>query len=142
MSNPYQPDPYGGYGQAGGPPGPPPQQPSYGYPQAPQPPQQPHYGYPQPQPQHFSHPYPPGVPMAANNALATASVVVGFVAILLSCWVVGLAGLVGLGLGVGGLNKAAQLGGTGRTAAIGGIALNSLAVLISIGVLVLAFQTG
>ncbi|WP_073808054.1 hypothetical protein [Kitasatospora sp. CB01950] len=139
MSNPYQPDPYGGYGQAGGQPGPPPPQP-YGYPQAPPAQPQPPYGYGYPQqPPHTSHPYPPGVPMAVNNSLATASVVVGFLAILLSCWFVGLAGVVGVGLGVSGLKRSAQLGGTGRTAAIGGIALNSLALLISIAIVVLYF---
>ncbi|MFD8483766.1 hypothetical protein [Kitasatospora sp. NPDC059673] len=139
MSNPYQPDPYGGYGQAGGPSGPPPQQPSYGYPQAPQPPQpQPGYGYGYPQqPPHPSHPYPPGVPMAVNNNAATTSVVIGFIAVLLSCVYGGVLGLVGLGFGVSGLNRSAQLGGTGRTAAIGGIVLNSLSVLITLGIVVL-----
>ncbi|MFD5561819.1 DUF4190 domain-containing protein [Kitasatospora griseola] len=142
MSNPYQPDPYGGYGQAGGRPGPPPQQPPpYGYPQAPQPPQpmQPGYGYGYPQQAHPSHPYPPNVPMSVNNNAATASVVIGFVAILLSCFFfLGISGLVGLGFGISGLKRATQLGGTGRTAAIGGIVLNSLALLISLGVMVLA----
>ncbi|MFI9784809.1 hypothetical protein ACIHEI_15075 [Kitasatospora sp. NPDC051984] len=135
MSNPYQPDPYGGYGQAGGPPGPPPQQQPYGYPQAPQPPQQPGYGYPQ-QP-HPSHPYPPNVPMAVSNNHATTSVVLGFIAILLSCVYGGVVGLVGVGLGVSGLNQSAQLGGTGRTAAIGGIVLGALSVLLTIGFIVL-----
>ncbi|MFD0528618.1 hypothetical protein ACFQ1I_19060 [Kitasatospora arboriphila] len=59
MSNPYQPDPYGGYGQ--------PQQqpygtPGYGAPQYQQPQPQPGYGYPQ-QPQ----PYAPAAPWSSRR---------------------------------------------------------------------------
>lgn len=131
MSNPYQPDPYGGYGQQ------PPQQP-YGTPQygAPQyqqqpPQQQPGYGYPQQQ-----QPYAPAAPVVAQtNSLATASVVLGFVGVLTFCFFGGFLGLVGLGVGIAGLNKSNQTG-IGRNAAIGGIVLNVLAVLITIGYLV------
>ncbi|MFD9125325.1 hypothetical protein [Kitasatospora sp. NPDC059571] len=118
MSNPYQPDPYGGYGQQ--------QQPHYGQPQYQQ---QPGYGYPQ-QPQ----PYAPA-PAPLPNSAATASVVLGFVGILTSCFYGGFLGLIGLGVGIAGLNKSNQTG-VGRNAAIGGIALNVLAVLISIAIVV------
>lgn len=125
MSNPYQPDPYGGYGQQ-----PPPQ---YGAPQYPQ--QQPGYGYPQ-QPQPQPHAYPMQAPVAAPpNSAATASVVLGFVGVLTVCFYGGFLGLIGLGVGIAGLNKSNQTG-VGRNAAIGGIVLNVLAVLISIAVVV------
>ncbi|MEU2627278.1 hypothetical protein [Kitasatospora sp. NPDC007106] len=130
MSNPYQPDPYGGYGQ--------PQQqpygtPGYGAPQYQQP--QPGYGYPQ-QPQ----PYAPAGPVVVQaNSPATASVVLGFVAILTSCFYGGFLGLIGLGVGIAGLNKSNQTG-VGRNAAIGGIVLNVLAVLISIAIVVFYFS--
>ncbi|MFJ5232883.1 hypothetical protein ACIQBJ_23670 [Kitasatospora sp. NPDC088391] len=124
MSNPYQPDPHGGYGQQPYPP----QQPGYGYPQ--QPPQ-PGYGYPQ-------APVPPMYPVAPpNNNAATTSVVIGFITVLLSCFYLGLLGLVGLGFGIAGLNRSAATG-VGRNTAIGGIVLNTLAVLISIAIIVLA----
>ncbi|WP_030263271.1 hypothetical protein [Streptomyces sp. NRRL B-24484] len=135
MSNPYQPDPYGGYGQ--------PQQPPYGtpgygapqYPQ-PQPQPQPGYGYPQQQPQ----PYPPAGPVVVQaNSPATASVVLGFIGILTSCFYGGFLGLIGLGVGIAGLNKSNQTG-VGRNAAIGGIVLNVLSVLISIAIVVFYFS--
>ena len=123
MSNPYQPDPYGGYGQQ------PPQQPygtpQYGAPQYPQ--QQPGYGYPQQQP------YAPAAPVIAQtNSLATASVVLGFVGVLAFCVFGGFLGLVGAGIGIAALNKSNRTG-VGRNAAIGGIVLNVLALLITIG---------
>ncbi|MFC8453670.1 hypothetical protein [Kitasatospora sp. NPDC057223] len=127
MSNPYQtppPDPYGGYGQQQ----PPPQQP-YGAPQYPHP-QQPGYGYGYPQQQAY-------VPQAAAqpNSYATASVVLGFIGVLLSCFYGGFIGLIGLGIGIAGLNRSATTG-LGRSASIGGIALNTLAVLISVAMVV------
>ncbi|WP_431679013.1 hypothetical protein [Kitasatospora sp. KL5] len=130
MSNPYQPDPYGGYGQPQQPYG----TPGYGAPQYQQP-QQPGYGYPQ-QPQPYAAPGP--VVVQANSA-ATASVVLGFIGILTSCFYGGFLGLVGLGVGISGLNKSNQTG-VGRNAAIGGIVLNVLAVLISIAIVVFYFS--
>ncbi|WP_354640959.1 hypothetical protein [Kitasatospora camelliae] len=137
MSNPYQsPDPYGGYGQ----------QPPYGapqYPQQPQPgyqqpvsgygyPQQPQPVYQQPQPQAF-------VPSGGQqNSYATASAVLGFVAILLTCFYGGFLGLIGIGIGIAGVNRAGRTG-VGKTAAIGGVVLNTLAVLISIALVVYYF---
>jgi len=123
VSNPYQTppsDPYGGYGQ-------PQQQQPYGAPQY----QQPGYGYPQ-------QPQPQFVPsqVAEPNSYATASVVLGFIAVLLSCFYGGFIGLIGLGIGIAGLNRSSTTG-LGRNASIGGIALNTLAVLISIGLVVL-----
>ncbi len=126
MSNPYQtppPDPYGGYGQ---PQQPPPQQP-YG---APQYPQQPGYGYGYPQQQVYAP-----QPVPTPNSYATASVVLGFVGVLFSCFYGGFIGLVGLGIGIAGLNRSSTTG-LGRSASIGGIALNTLAVLISIAMVV------
>ncbi|WP_052681722.1 hypothetical protein [Saccharothrix sp. ST-888] len=129
MSNPYQtppPDPYGGYGP------PQPQQP-YGAPQYQQQPQ-PGYGYPQqpqPQPLQFGAP-----PVAAQpNTMATASIALGFVAVLASCVYGGFLGLIGLGVGIAGLNRS-NTTGVGRTPAIGGIVLNTLAVLISVALVV------
>lgn len=120
MSNPYQTPPpqppYGGYGQA-------PQQP-YGAPQTPPPAYpQPGYGYPQPQP------YAPQ-PVAEQNGMATASLVLGFLGIVV-CFYGGLLAPIGLGLGIAGLNKS-QSTGVGRTQAIGGIALSTLGILIGI----------
>ncbi|WP_051811624.1 DUF4190 domain-containing protein [Kitasatospora sp. MBT63] len=134
MSNPYQsPDPYGGYG--------PPQQQPYGTPppspyQQPVPPpvQQPAYGYPQqpypPQPQ----PYFPPQPAAEPNSMATAAMALGFAGIVI-CFYGAMLGPIGLGLGIAGLNRA-QKTGVGRTQAIGGIALSTLAILIGIAGLV------
>ncbi|GGV10192.1 hypothetical protein GCM10010495_24280 [Kitasatospora herbaricolor] len=127
MSNPYQtppPDPHGGYGQ---------QQQPYGAPQYQQPQayQQPGYGYP---PQQQA--YVPPQPAAQQNSYATATVVLGFVAVLFSCFYGGFIGLIGLGVGIAGLNRSATTG-IGRNMSIGGIALNTLAVLISVGLVVL-----
>jgi hypothetical protein len=127
VSTPYQTppsDPYGGYG------GQQPQQP-YGAPQYQQQPQ-PGYGYPQqPAPQPFAP-----VPTAPQpNSLATASIALGFIAVLLSCAYGGFLGLIGLGLGIAGLNRS-NTTGVGKNAAIGGIVLNTLAVLISIALVV------
>ncbi|MFF3598845.1 hypothetical protein [Kitasatospora indigofera] len=133
MSNPYQtppPDPHGGYGQ---------QQQPYGAPQYQQPQayQQPGYGYPQQQayPPPQQQVYPPQ-PVAPPNSFATATVVLGFVAILFSCVYGGFIGLIGLGVGIAGLNRSASTG-IGRNMSIGGIALNTLAVLISVALVVL-----
>ncbi len=131
MSNPYQsppPDPYGGYGRQPQQP----QQPQYGAPQYPQQ-QQPGYGYGYPQQQVYAPP-----PVVQQNSYATASVVIGFVAVVLSCAYLGFLGLVGLGIGIAGLNRSSGTG-VGRNAALGGIALNTLAVLISIAFVVYYF---
>jgi hypothetical protein len=62
-------------------------------------------------------------------------VVLGFVGILTVCFYGGFLGLIGLGVGIAGLNKSNQTG-VGRNAAIGGIVLNVLSVLISMAVVV------
>ncbi|GAA2744740.1 MULTISPECIES: hypothetical protein [Kitasatospora] len=152
MSNPYQtPDPYagGGYGQPQQP-GygqQPQQQPGYGAPQQPgygqqagygqQPPayQQPGYGYPQQAPPPVPVPPQPYGATPPPNSAATAAVALGFVAILTTCFYGGFLGLVGIGVGIAGLNKS-NTTGQGRNAAIGGIVLNTLAVLISAALVV------
>ncbi|MFJ8044735.1 DUF4190 domain-containing protein [Kitasatospora sp. NPDC096147] len=113
MSNPYQqppPDPYAGYGQQQPYPAPP-------YPQAPY--QQPGF-----------------TPAPEPNTLAKAALALGFASIIV-CVYGSVLGLVGVPLGIAGLNKARQTG-LGRTQAIGGIVLSALGVLIGIAVLVLA----
>ncbi|MFJ1703059.1 DUF4190 domain-containing protein [Kitasatospora sp. NPDC088346] len=128
MSNPYQaPDPYGGYG--------PPQQPYGTPPPSPyqQPVPQPGYGYPQQQPYQPPQPYAPQ-PVAEPNSMATASLALGFIGIVI-CFYGAMLGPIGLGLGIAGLNRA-QRTGVGRTPAIGGIALSTLAILIGIAGLV------
>jgi hypothetical protein len=144
VSNPYQqPDPYGGYGS--------PQQPGYGTPPpasygAPQqgygyaPQDQPGYGYPpQDQPPYAQQPaFVPGPPAPQPNQLATASVALGFVSILLVCAYGGVLGLVGLGLGIAGIKRAGRTG-VGRNLAIGGLVLNTLAVLITLAVVILGY---
>lgn len=125
MSNPYQtppPDPYGGYGQQ-----PAPQQP---YGTAPYQQQQPGYGYGYPQQQAYAP-----QPVPQPNSYATASVVLGFIGVLFSCFYGGFIGLIGLGIGIAGLNRSSNTG-IGRSASIGGIVLNTLAVLISIAMVV------
>ncbi|MEV4611854.1 DUF4190 domain-containing protein [Kitasatospora sp. NPDC049258] len=137
MSNPYQtPDPYGGFGppqqpqQPYGTPPPSPYQqpvpqPGYGYPQQQPYPPQPGYGQQQPYPQQ---------PTAEPNSMATASLALGFIGIVI-CFYGAMLGPIGLGLGIAGLNRA-QRSGVGRTQAIGGIALSTLAILIGIAGLV------
>ncbi|MER5862643.1 hypothetical protein [Kitasatospora sp. NPDC002040] len=118
MSNPYQqppPDPYGSYG-----PPPQPAQPPYAAPQY----QQPGYGYPQ-----------PVQPAPVPNNLAVASMVLGFLSVLV-CFYGALLAPVGLGLGVAGLARA-QRTGVGRTQAIGGLVLSVLGLLIGIAAVVL-----
>ncbi len=136
VSYPYQtpppPDPYGGQRHA--PPQPYPPQPAqgYGYPQ------QPPAGRPFAQPfvQPLAQPFAQQpVQVGQPNAYATASVVLGFVAVLFSCVYGGFLGLIGLGVGIAGVSRSAATG-VGRNASIGGIALNLLAVLISIAVVV------
>lgn len=135
VSNPYQtppPDPYGG--QTGQPWTPPPGYgPQPGYSQAP-----PGYGYPTPQQVPYGMaPTSQGMPFAPAvqpNNLATASVVLGFLSVLI-CFYGGLLGPVGLGLGIAGVNRA-RTTGVGRSAAVGGIVLSVLSILISIAALV------
>ncbi|AXI77950.1 hypothetical protein [Peterkaempfera bronchialis] len=150
MSNPYQmppPDAYGGgAGQPyGGAPGYGQQQPMYG-----QPP--PGYGYPAPQqmspqmspqlspqiPQQMSQPVPYGMapgPTGEPNSLATASAALGFVSVIV-CFYGALLAPISLGFGIAGVNRA-RTTGTGRSAAVGGIVLSVLAILIAIAGLVL-----
>jgi hypothetical protein len=105
VSNPYQqqppPNPYG-------------QQPQQPYAAPPYP--QAGYGYPQ--------------PVAEPNSLATASLALGFVSIVI-CFYGSLVGPIGLGLGIAGLNRARR-SGIGRTQAIGGLVLSTLGILIGI----------
>ncbi|WP_051967043.1 DUF4190 domain-containing protein [Kitasatospora mediocidica] len=151
MSNPYQQpqgpyDPYGpsnGYGQQGG----------YG--------QQPPAGYPQhqqqPDPTYGQQPYPPqpgygqqapygypGYPAAQQpypavqppNNLAVASVVLGFVSVLGMCVPFAVVlGPVSLGLGIGALGRARKTG-VGRSLAIGGVVIGSVATLILVAMVV------
>ncbi|MDH6135954.1 hypothetical protein P3T37_005373 [Kitasatospora sp. MAA4] len=136
MSNPYQQpqgpyDPYGqqtGYGQQA-PYGYPQQQPAPTYGQQPYPPQQAPYGYPQ---QH--QPYPAAV--QPPNNLAVASVVLGFVSVLGMCVPFAVVlGPVSLGLGIGALGRARKTG-VGRSLAIGGVVIGSVATLILIAMVV------
>jgi hypothetical protein len=117
---PYQPAPYQqpGYQQ------PPYQQP--GYPPVP---------YPQQPYQQFSPVYPPdpygSYPQpATRNGLAIASLVCSLLG--LCC---GIGSLVGIGLGIAGLNQAQQLG-TGRRLSIAGIVIGGLGVLAAVGWLI------
>ncbi|MGW4897008.1 hypothetical protein ACWEQL_32825 [Kitasatospora sp. NPDC004240] len=144
MSNPYQtppPGPYGGPGQQ-------PHAAPYGAPQYQQPVPQPVH----PQPVHPQQGYPAGyayqppvyqapvpVPVVEPNQYATAAVVLGFVAVLTTCFYGGLLGLIGLGVAIAGLNRS-NTTGVGRGMSIGAIVLNVLAVLITIAVIVLVVQ--
>jgi hypothetical protein len=140
VSDPYQPqDPYANnpYGPQPTPPPTPP--PVYGYPQqdpyAQQPQQPPQgYGYP-PQPGYPQQPgyggYGYGGPTGQNNGIAVASLVVGIISIVGSCFFGGLIGIVAVGLGIAGLNKS-KATGTGRGQSIAGIATGAVGLLISI----------
>ncbi len=137
MSDPYQPqDPYANnpYGPQPTPPPTPP--PGYGYPQQdPYAQQQPQgYGYP-PQPGYPQQPgyggYGYGGPTGQNNGIAVASLVVGIISIVGSCFFGGLIGIVAVGLGIAGLNKS-RTTGTGRGQSIAGIATGAVGLLISI----------
>ncbi|MBB4854688.1 hypothetical protein HNP40_002075 [Mycobacteroides chelonae] len=99
-------------------------------------------GYPPPYP----YPYPYGVPgmpvppPAPKNGVGVSALVVGIVAILLSCTVFGgfLGGCVAVVLGIVGLLRVKRSEADNRGVAIGGIALGALAVLLSTLILVFA----
>ncbi|AMU21495.1 DUF4190 domain-containing protein [Mycobacteroides abscessus] len=106
----------------------------------PPPPYQPAGGYPPP----FPYPYPygaPGVPVpppAPKNGLGLSALVIGIVSVLLSCTVFGglFGGLVAVVLGIAGLLRVKRAVADNRGVAIAGIALGSLAVLLSAAILV------
>ncbi|TDZ45335.1 DUF4190 domain-containing protein [Mycobacteroides franklinii] len=101
----------------------------------PPPPYQPAGGYPPP----FPYPYPygaPGAPVpppAPKNGIGMSALIVGIVAILLSCTVFGgfFGGIVAVGLGIAGLLRVKRAEADNRGVAIGGIALGGLAILLS-----------
>ncbi|WP_078326967.1 DUF4190 domain-containing protein [Mycobacteroides salmoniphilum] len=102
-------------------------------------PYQPPTGYPP-----YPYPYPygaPGMPVpppAPKNGLGVGALVVGIIAILLSCTVFGgfLGGLVAVVLGIVGLRRVKRAEANNRGVAISGIALGSLAILLSTLILV------
>lgn len=157
--DPYAPSAYPGqpadpYGQQG--------QPTYGQ----ESPQQSNYygqqqyggqpqGYPQqgyPQSGYGQQPYPPygqqmpygapGTPYAAyqpkpTNGLAIAALVTSLAGFVF-CFV---AGIVAIVLGVLGMNKAKEIGGTGRGMAIAGTVIGSVQVVASIGYIIAIIAT-
>jgi hypothetical protein len=141
VSDPHQPqDPY-----ATNPfekqPSPPPAAPSgYGYPpQDPyaQQPQEQQPGYP-PQPGYGGYNY--GGPVQQSNGIAIASMVVGIVSVVGSCFFGGFIGIVAIGLGIGGLKRSKNIG-TGRGQAIAGIATGAAGLLISVVLLIVLLAT-
>lgn len=128
MSNPYhRPNPYNGPPQnpyAEGPQG-------YGYPQGQGQPPLAGYGCPRtPVPYPARPPHGAG-PTGAQNNLAMVSVILGFISVVGSfmCYL-GVIGAVGIGFGVAALKKARETG-TGRNAAVGGIVLSVLGLLVT-----------
>ncbi|WP_286151394.1 DUF4190 domain-containing protein, partial [Mycobacterium sp. 96-892] len=97
-------------------------------------PYQPPGGYPPP-----AYPYPygaPGMPVpppAPKNGFGVGALVVGIIAILLSCTVFGgfIGGLVAVGLGIVGVRRVRRAEADNRGVAISGIVLGSLAILLS-----------
>lgn len=112
--------------------GPPPVYPPAPYPPAPYPlapyPMQPYQQFPlvYPPDPYGSYPQP-----ATRNGLAIASLVCSLLG--LCC---GIGSLVGIGLGIAGLNQAQQLG-TGRRLSIAGIIIGGVGVLVAVGWLIL-----
>ena len=104
----------------------------------PPPPFPPAGGYPPPYP----YPYPygmPGVPVPPpRNGLGTGSLILGIIAVLLSCTVFGglLGGLIAVVLGIVGLLRVKRAEANNRGVAIAGIALGGLAILLSAAILV------
>ncbi len=100
-------------------------------------PYQPPTGYP-PYPYPYSAPGMPTPPPAPKNGLGVGALVVGIIAILLSCTVFGgfLGGLVAVVLGIVGVRRVKRAEANNRGVAISGIALGSLAILLSTLVLV------
>jgi hypothetical protein len=75
----------------------------------------------------------PVPPPAPQNGFGMGALVVGIIAILLSCTVFGgfLGGLVAVGLGIVGVRRVKRAEANNRGVAISGIALGSLAILLS-----------
>ncbi|MEU9808431.1 DUF4190 domain-containing protein [Mycobacterium sp. NPDC050853] len=104
------------------------------------PPYQPPGGYPA----YPAYPYPYGAPGAPlpppvrKNGVGVGALIVGIIAILLSCTVFGgfIGGIVAIILGVVGLRRAKRAEADNRGVAISGIALGGLAVLLSTLILV------
>ncbi|MGH3953320.1 MAG: DUF4190 domain-containing protein [Mycobacterium sp.] len=102
-------------------------------------PYQPPGGYP---PSPYPYPYgAPGMPVpppAPKNGFGVGALVVGIIAILLSCTVFGgfLGGLVAVVLGILAVRRVKRAEANNRGVAISGIALGSLAILLSTLILV------
>lgn len=122
----------GGYGQQG--------YPAQGYPAQSNPQPYPGQGYQQQGYQQYGTPYQPspyaGYQPTQSNGLAIASLVTSLAGLL--C---GIGAIVGIVLGILGLNKAKELGGTGRGMAIAGIVIGGVMIALWIGYIGLAFAT-
>ncbi|MCU1640520.1 MAG: hypothetical protein JWN03_795 [Nocardia sp.] len=120
--SPPQPNPAAGYPQPG-PGGYSPAAPG-GYPQPGQAPGQPAYGY---QPYGYQQP-------SSTNGLATAALIVSIVGVPLAflCFLLPIAPLIGLILGVVALNQVKNSGQQGRGLALGGIWIGAAGIAISI----------
>jgi hypothetical protein len=97
------------------------------------------WGEPPPPPQQggWGPPPQPSAPRGGTNGLAIAALVCGLLALPLAIILVGgLVGVVAVILGIVGLVKAREIG-TGRGMAIGGIVAGGLAVIATIGLVVL-----
>lgn len=141
VSNPYhQPGPYGGQ----------PQQPSAGvgygyghnqpYPQGHGAPQQPHGAYGAPVPRAPVPVPPPPVRAGEQTNLAMISVVFGFISIVGFWLYAGVLAPLGIGFGVAALRRSRRTG-VGRNAAIGGILLSVLGLLVSTTIVVALIAT-
>lgn len=108
------------------------------------------YGQPYPQQGYGQLPYgqqpyaPYGAPgpyagyqPPANNGLAIASLITSLAGFLFC----GIAGIVAIVLGILGMNKAKELGGTGRGMAIAGTVIGSVQLVVIIGYIVVAIAT-
>ncbi|TDZ77876.1 DUF4190 domain-containing protein [Mycobacteroides salmoniphilum] len=102
-------------------------------------PYQPPGGYPPgPYPYPYGAPGMPVPPPAPKNGFGVGALVVGIIAILLSCTVFGgfLGGFVAVVLGILGVRRVKRAEANNRGVAISGIALGSLAILLSTLILV------
>lgn len=129
---PPQPNPAAGYQQPGS--GGYPQATPGGYPQPPQAPGQPPYGY-----QPGYQPYGYQQPSSNTNGLAIAALIVSIVGVPLAffCFLLPIAPLIGLILGVVALNQVKNSGQQGRGLALGGIWIGAAGIAISILLLAL-----
>lgn len=99
--------------------------------------------YGQQYPTYGQQPYAPyGSPYAgyqptSTNGLAIAALITSIAGFVL-CFIAGVAAIV---LGVLGINKAKELGGTGRGMAIAGLAIGAVQVVASLGYIVLIIAT-